>query len=135
VTPQEIRITLKELRHATRPEQRSVYERALHALAELIECGYSREVLESAVPDHRSHVEEFTCVYPQPGCQIEALPAQWRDRAVEILTCYRQSLAAEGMLRQGCCCGHEHQKLDAVAEEKLRSAGFLIEHDSESLEP
>jgi hypothetical protein len=36
VTPPEIRVAIEELRHATRPEQRTAYERALHALADLV---------------------------------------------------------------------------------------------------
>lgn len=36
MTPPEIRVTIEELLHATRPEQRSAYERALLAIAVLV---------------------------------------------------------------------------------------------------
>lgn len=35
--PLEIRLAIEELRHATRPEQRTAYERALLALADLVD--------------------------------------------------------------------------------------------------
>jgi hypothetical protein len=37
VKPPEIRAAIEELRHATRPEQRIAYERALLALADLVD--------------------------------------------------------------------------------------------------
>jgi len=37
VKPSEIRATVMELRHATRPEQRTAYERALEARADLVD--------------------------------------------------------------------------------------------------
>lgn len=37
MTPPEIRAAIEELRHATRPEQRTSYERALLALADLVD--------------------------------------------------------------------------------------------------
>jgi hypothetical protein len=37
VSPAEINVTIQELRHATRPDQRTAYERALIALADLVD--------------------------------------------------------------------------------------------------
>lgn len=37
MTLPEIRAAIMELRHATRPEQRTAYARALHALASLVD--------------------------------------------------------------------------------------------------
>jgi hypothetical protein len=75
---------------------------------------------------------EYTCVFPKPGCKIEILPPQWRDRAREILVKYRIDLAEEGMAVQGCCCGNEHQRLHDSTVTELRAAGFLVEHDCET---
>ncbi|HSX22247.1 MAG TPA: hypothetical protein VLE97_05675 [Gaiellaceae bacterium] len=79
--------------------------------------------------DHRER--EFTCVFPRPGCDVEILPPAWRDRAREILAKYRTDLAAEGMVVQGCCCGHDHQRLHDATVVELRRAGFIVEHDVE----
>ena len=80
---------------------------------------------------HRTEYVEYTCVFPQPGCEVGVLPAQWQERAKEILDAYRADLAVEGLKVQGCCCGNEHQKLDDATTEQLRAAGFLVEHDAE----
>jgi hypothetical protein len=77
--------------------------------------------------------EHVTCVHPQPGCQVEALPLKWRERAQEILEQYDSTRAAEGMTHQGCCCGHEHEKIDDATADQLRRAGFLVEHAAEDL--
>lgn len=74
---------------------------------------------------------EFTCVFPKPGCKVEILPPAWQARAREILAKYRADLAEEGMAVQGCCCGHEHQKLHDATVAELRAAGFIVEHDTE----
>lgn len=82
--------------------------------------------------DHREREHQYTCVFPLPGCKIEILPPQWRDRAKEILAKYRTDLAAEGMTVQGCCCGYgEHQHLHDATVAELRAAGFFVEHDTE----
>jgi hypothetical protein len=82
---------------------------------------------------HRDECAEYTCVHPQPGCQVEVLPPKWRERAQEILEQYDGARAAEGMRHQGCCCGHEHEKLDDATADQLRRAGFLVEHDAEEV--
>jgi hypothetical protein len=79
--------------------------------------------------DHRER--ERTCVFPQPGCDVEMLPPAWRERAREILAKYRPDLAAEGMREQGCCCGHDHQRLHEPTVIQLRSKGFIVEHDAD----
>jgi hypothetical protein len=79
----------------------------------------------------RPREREFTCVFPQPGCNVEMLPPTWRDRAKEILAKYRTDLAAEGMAVQGCCCGNDHDRLHDATVIELRQAGFIVEHDVE----
>jgi len=79
--------------------------------------------------NHRVH--EYTCVVPQPGCDVEILPPAWRTRAREILAKYRTDLAETGMRVQGCCCGHDHQRLHDATVNELRNAGFIVEHDVE----
>jgi hypothetical protein len=32
---------------------------------------------------------------------------------------------------QGCCCGHDHEKLDEATAQQLRHNGFVVDHDSE----
>ena len=83
--------------------------------------------------EHRAEYVETTCVFPQPGCQINVLPPKWRELATEILENYRADLAAEGMRHQGCCCGHTHEKLDRATEQQLRKCGFLVDCSSEEL--
>ncbi len=73
----------------------------------------------------------YTCIFPKPGCRVEFLPPQWRERAQEILTKYRADLAAEGMTAQGCCCGHKHQRLQDATVIELRSSGFIVVHEVE----
>jgi hypothetical protein len=93
-------------------------------------------MLERGLSEHSYHTAEardlndYTCVFPQPGCDVEVLPPAWRERAREILAKYRADLALQGMWEQGCCCGREHQKLDEATAQQLRNAGFLVEHDS-----
>jgi len=94
---------------------------------------YEQRYAEQIGEKHREEYIEFTCVFPQPGCRIEILPPKWRERAQEILDAYNVERAAEGMKVQGCCCGHEHEKLDEATAEQLRNSGFLVEHDSETL--
>jgi len=82
-------------------------------------------------PENRE-LNEYTCVFPRPGCDVEILPELWRERAREILVKYSPRAAAEGILHQGCCCGHDHKLLVPAEAEKLRTAGYLVENDSES---
>jgi len=73
-------------------------------------------------------LHEFTCVYPQPGCDLTALPhAEWRIVASTIVTNYKLGSSKY----QGCCCGHTHVKLDDAQVTALRAAGFIVEHDAE----
>ena len=81
---------------------------------------------------HREEYVEYTCVYPQPGCQIDALPEEWREDAQEILDHYRPDRMEDGLKYQGCCCGHQHKLLDDAEAGKLRGAGFLVENDTET---
>jgi len=79
---------------------------------------------------HREDYEEFSCVYPQPGCQIAALPEEWREDAQEILDRYCPNRMEDGLKYQGCCCGHQHKLLADTVAQQLRDAGFLVENDS-----
>jgi hypothetical protein len=75
---------------------------------------------------------EYTCIFPQPGCNIDALESEeWRIVAEHILLKYNAKLAEEGSRYQGCCCGHSHKPLSDEVADKLRKAGFLVENDSE----
>ena len=91
-----------------------------------------RLLTATAAPVRHPQVDEFTCVFPQPGCDVLALQPQWRDRAAMILAEFDAEAAADGIVHQGCCCGHEHRKLDEETAQQLRAKGFLVEHDSEA---
>lgn len=104
------------------------------ARAKRMERFYEEQYVKNLGARHREEHVAYTCVFPQPGCQIDVLPPKWRERAEEILAQYNVAHAAEGMKVQGCCCGHEHEKLDAATEVQLRNAGFIIENDTETLE-
>lgn len=83
---------------------------------------------------HREEHVEYTCVHPQPGCQVDTLPSEWQERAQEILDQYRPDRVEGGQKYQGCCCGHQHKLLDDAEAQKLRGAGFLVENDTETIE-
>ena len=71
---------------------------------------------------------KYHCVYPQPGCDLAALPEQWRERAEEIVA----KLRPDGPKYQGCCCGlGGHRHLVAGEVRYLQAAGFLVEEDAE----
>ena len=88
--------------------------------------------IRNAVRGHVRENREWTCVFPQPDCNVKLLRPAWRERATEILAKYNTALAAEGLLAQGCCCGHEHERLHDATVIQLRRGGFLVEHDSEA---
>lgn len=99
-----------------------------------LEKFYEEQYMKNLGEKHREQYDEYTCVYPQPGCNIAALPEEWREDAQDILDQFRVDRMEDGLKYQGCCCGHKHQLLDNVAQEQLRNAGFLVENDSESYE-
>lgn len=101
--------------------------------AQRMEKFYEQRYAENLTERHREEFVEYTCVFPQPGCTIDALPPKWQERAEEILEQYNVEHAAEGTKVQGCCCGHEHEKLDDATVDHLRNCGFIVEHDSEPL--
>lgn len=85
-----------------------------------------------AVHGHERRSREHTCVYPQPGCQIEALPEEWRGNAQKILSNFRADRMEDGLKYQGCCCSYgNHRLLDDAEAQRLRAAGFLVENDTE----
>ena len=102
------------------------------ARAKRMESFYEEQYRQNLTERHRERYVEFTCIYPQPGCDVDALPPKWRECARDILAYhYNVEHAAEGQLRQGCCCGNEHAKLDEATTQQLRAKGFLVEHDAE----
>ena len=104
------------------------------ARAKRMETFYEDDNARLRNEKHRTTYVEHTCVYPQPGCDVEALPLPWRERAAEILETYNAERVEGGLKYQGCCCGNEHLLLDEATAAKLRDAGFLVENDSESVE-
>jgi hypothetical protein len=91
--------------------------------------GIDPEVSEHA----RRFGNEYTCIYPQAGCDVGALPQEWQDSAREILAKFSAARATEGMKYQGCCCSYgNHRLLDGAESKKLRDAGFIVENDTES---
>jgi len=65
VRPFEIRAAIEELRYVTRPEQRTRYERALHALAELVESSVAvnaglLDALRAAIPSRDPRLDEVS---------------------------------------------------------------------------
>ena|ERR1700751_5604541 len=73
-------------------------------------------------------LNDYTCVFPKPGCNIEALPIKWQASAVEILGTYRTDL---GTKHQYCCCGDDHEKIDEATAQRLRDSGFVVRHQTE----
>ena len=102
------------------------------ARAKRMEAFYEERYTQQLGESHREEYSEYTCIYPQAGCDVEALPLPWRERAKEILETFSVERAAEGLKYQGCCCGNEHLLLDDEAQAKLRAAGFVVENDTES---
>lgn len=104
-------------------------------LAKYFEDEWSRA--QGIDPEAREHAkrygDEYTCVYPQPGCTLDVLPEAWRSDAQRILDRYRPDRMEGGLKYQGCCCGHEHKLLDNAAAQILRDAGFLVENDTETV--
>lgn len=102
------------------------------ARSQRMEKFYEEHYLRNLGERHREEHVEYTCVYPQPGCQIDALPEEWRENAQEILDQYRPDRMEDGLKYQGCCCGHQHKLLDDAEAQKLRDGGFLVENDTET---
>jgi len=74
----------------------------------------------------------YTCIFPQPGCDISVLESEeWRAAAELLKLKYNIKLGQEGSRHQGCCCGHTHRLLSPEVAERLRAAGFLVENESD----
>lgn len=101
------------------------------ARSQRMEKFYAQENHRHRHERHRAQHHEFTCVFPLPGCNVDVLPPKWREDAQDILDGYSTSHAAEGMKIQGCCCGHDHEKLDDATAKQLRNHGFIVEQDAE----
>lgn len=79
--------------------------------------------------DNNGH---YTCVFPQPGCDVSVLESvEWQAAATELLKKYNVELAQEGIRHQGCCCGHTHCLLSPETARRLRAAGFLVENETD----
>lgn len=101
---------------------------------------YEERYEQHLAEKHREQYVEFTCIYPQPGCQIEALEQvpgmhpEWIEAAEGIIEQPRfAERAAEGLKYQGCCCCHKHLLLEDADAQKLRDAGFVVENDTEAV--
>lgn len=110
------------------------------ARAKRMEAFYEEQYARQLDERHREEHVEFTCIYPQPGCEIEALKKvpgvhpEWIEAAQEIMEQPKfAERSAEGLKHQGCCCGNKHLLLDDAAAKALRAAGFLVENDSEEV--
>jgi hypothetical protein len=110
------------------------------ARAKRMEQFYEGHYMKTLGERHREEYVEYTCVYPQPGCKIDALKdvpgmhPEWIEAAEEIVAQPRfAERAAEGLKYQGCCCGHKHLLLGDAEANQLRAAGFLVENDTETV--
>ena len=109
--------------------------------AQRMEKFYEEQYATNLDKRHREKYVEFTCIFPQPGCQIEALKKvpdmhpEWIEATQEIIEQPQfAERAAEGRKYQGCCCGHKHLLLGDAEAQMLRDAGFIVENDTETLE-
>ena len=107
------------------------------ARSKRMETFYEEAYVKNLGQRHREVHVEYSCVYPQPNCQIDLLLTEWpewHERAQEIIEQYNVEHMQGSLKYQGCCCGHEHKLLDDVAAQKLRDAGFIVENDIETQE-
>ena len=111
------------------------------ARAKRMETFYENKYVQNLGERHREKYVEYTCVYPQPGCQIEALKnvpgvhPEWIEATQEIME--QREFAertAEGSKYQGCCCGHKHLLLSDAEAQMLRDAGFIVENATETID-
>jgi hypothetical protein len=110
------------------------------ARAERMEVFYEERYMQSLSEKHREEHAEYTCIYPQPGCQVDALKKvpgmhpEWLETLEGIMEQPKfAARAAEGLKYQGCCCGHKHLLLADTDAQMLRDAGFLVENDTETV--
>lgn len=68
----------------------------------------------------------YHCVFPRPGCNVEALPWSWRERAAQVLA----EWVKRGPTEQGCCC-KGHRLLDAWEVWWFTQNGFGVAQDTE----
>ena len=108
------------------------------ARAQRMETFYEERYLTDLSMRHRQEYDEYTCIYPQPGCNIDVLKnmpgvhPEWIEAAQEIVEQPKfAERAAEGLKYQGCCCCHTHVLLSNADVQLLRGAGFVVENDTE----
>jgi hypothetical protein len=83
--------------------------------------------------EHEANNGAYTCIFPQPGCDLDALESDaWREAATEILKKYNAKRGDESRRYLACCCGHEHLLIGPEKAAKLRAAGFLVENAVET---
>lgn len=111
-------------------KQASGSETAITSLVEqAADVGHTLDALPPTTPTQKqTTMRESHCVFPQPGCDVNALPLLWRERAATILT----EWVEDGPKYQGCCVRNgAHVLLKPAEVAKLTLAGFLVEKDSE----
>jgi hypothetical protein len=135
---QSMRRREKELMPLEEAERKIAQLTADLERAQRMETFYEERYASQLHQEHREEYIEHTCVYPQPGCRIDALKdvpgahPEWIEAAKEIIAQPKfAERAAEGLKYQGCCCGHKHVLLDNTEAQKLRDAGFIVDNDTE----
>jgi hypothetical protein len=87
------------------------------------ETFYEERYMQSLSKKHREEYVEYTCIYPQPGCQVDALKKvpgmhpEWLEALEEIM----------GQPK------HKHLLLADTDAQMLRDAGCLVENDTETV--
>jgi hypothetical protein len=78
---------------------------------------------------------EHHCVFPTRGCDLDALPDEWRSEAAQIVARLERLDYPRGEY-SGCACGHSHRVLARSEVRALRLAGFVVtaERDAECAE-
>lgn len=137
---QSLRRREKELLPLEEAERKIRHLEDALARAERMEAFYEERYMQNLSEKHREEYVEYTCIYPQPGCQVDALKKvpgmhpEWLE-ALEEITAQPKfaERSAEGLKYQGCCCGHKHLLISDTDAQMLRDAGFLVENDTETV--
>lgn len=137
---QSMRRREKELMPLEEAERKIRHLEDALARAGRMEAFYEERYMQNLSEKHREEYVEYTCIYPQPGCQVDALKKvpgvhpEWLEAFEEIMAQPKfAERAAEGLKYQGCCCGHKHLLLAGTDAQMLRDAGFLVENDTETV--
>jgi hypothetical protein len=68
---------------------------------------------------------EHHCVFPTRGCDLDALPDEWRSEAARIVARLERLNYPRGEY-SGCACGYSHRVLARSEVRALRLAGFVV---------